>query len=70
MNVIERCRLLAGMSEDPGNLTRTFLSQPTRDVHRCLNDWMTAAGMTVRVAESDGADHRLRQFAQLRRWIR
>ncbi len=47
MNVIERCRFLAGMSEDPGNLTRTFLSPPTREVHRHLGDWMRSAGMTV-----------------------
>lgn len=35
------------MSEDAGNLTRTFLSPPVREVHRRLSDWMTSAGMSV-----------------------
>ncbi|MEO8127361.1 MAG: allantoate amidohydrolase [Bryobacteraceae bacterium] len=47
MTIIERCRHLACMSEDPVVLTRTFLSPPVRDVHRSLCQWMTAAGMSV-----------------------
>ena len=34
--VIERCRLLAGYSEEPGFTTRTFLSPPMRAVHADL----------------------------------
>jgi len=47
MKIIERCRRLAGMSEDPSVLIRTFLSPPVHDVHRCLSAWMTRAGMSV-----------------------
>ena len=47
--VIRRCRQLAESSEAPGEITRTFLSRPMREVHSRLAGWMTAAGMTVRV---------------------
>jgi allantoate deiminase len=45
--IIERCRLLAALSETQGQLRRTFLSPPMRDVHRLLREWMEAAGMQV-----------------------
>ena len=48
-DVIGRCRLLAGFSEEAGCTTRTFLSPPMRDVHADLTRWMTEIGMTVRV---------------------
>src|SRR5262249_4327855 len=44
---IERCRLLAQFSEEPVFTTRTFLSEPMRDVHAQLSAWMAAAGMTT-----------------------
>ena len=47
--VIDRCRLLAGFSEQPGRTTRTFLSPPMRDVHAFLGSWMQRVGMTVQV---------------------
>jgi allantoate deiminase len=47
--VIRWCRQLAKLSEDPGNITRTFLSKPMRDVHTALAAWMARIGMTVRV---------------------
>jgi len=47
MNVIERCRLLAQFSEEPGATTRTFLSEPMHQVHACLRGWMEQAGMSV-----------------------
>jgi allantoate deiminase len=47
--VIERCRLLAGHSEESGHTTRTFLSPPMRAVHADLTAWMIEAGMTVGV---------------------
>jgi allantoate deiminase len=46
---IRHCRELATYSEEPGFTTRTFLSEPMRDVHRHLESWMTGLGMTVRV---------------------
>ena len=47
--VIARCRALAEYSEEPGFITRTFLSEPMRAVHGCLRSWMERAGMTVTV---------------------
>src|SRR4051812_17429207 len=46
---LERCDVLAGFTEKPGRITRTFLSPPMRDVHRAAGEWMSAAGMGVRV---------------------
>lgn len=47
--VIERCRLLAKATEEPGFITRTFLSEPMHAVHAHLRDWMEQAGMSVSV---------------------
>jgi allantoate deiminase len=47
--IIERCQLLAGMSETPGVLTRTFLCPAMHDVHRTLRVWMEEAGMKVSI---------------------
>ena len=41
--VVRRCRVLAGCSEEPGVTTRTFLSPPMRDVHAHVTEWMAAA---------------------------
>ena len=48
-DVIGRCRALALCTEEPGHITRTFLSAPMREVHAQLTRWMTGVGMTVRV---------------------
>jgi allantoate deiminase len=48
-DVIQRCRSLAERTEEPGCITRTFLSPPMRAVHDHLSSWMLAAGMRVRV---------------------
>jgi allantoate deiminase len=45
--VIDWCRRLALLSEEPGRTTRTFLSPPMREVHRLLGDWMRGLGMQV-----------------------
>ncbi len=45
--IIERCRILAGMSETPDSITRTYLCPAMHDVHRTLRAWMEEAGMTV-----------------------
>jgi allantoate deiminase len=47
--IIERCQVLAGMSETPGAITRTYLCPAMHDVHRTLRAWMEEAGMNVRV---------------------
>ncbi len=50
--VIERCREIARFTEQPGRITRTFLSPPMRDVHRCLGGWMESLGMSVSVDDA------------------
>lgn len=47
--VIGWCRTLAGFTQEPGRITRTFLSPPMKDVHRELGDWMRSFGMRVTV---------------------
>lgn len=47
--IMQRCEVLAQFTETPGQLTRTFLSSPMRDVHRTLQNWMEQAGLQVRV---------------------
>jgi allantoate deiminase len=46
---LARCDTLAGSSEWPGKITRTFLCQAMHEVHACLGGWMRGAGMTVRI---------------------
>jgi len=48
-DVIRRCRVLAGCSDEPGFTTRTFLSDSMRVVLVKLTTWMSAAGMSVSV---------------------
>ncbi|WP_263368957.1 allantoate amidohydrolase [Edaphobacter bradus] len=45
--IVARCRQIAAFTEVPGEITRTFLSPPMRDVHTLLRQWMEAAGMRV-----------------------
>jgi allantoate deiminase len=47
--VIEECGLIAGFSEEPGRITRRFLTAPVREVHAHLRGRMEALGMSVRV---------------------
>lgn len=47
--ILHRCDLIAECSETLGEITRTFLRPPMRRVHEHLRDWMTAAGLDVRV---------------------
>ena len=47
--IIARCKAIAELSEQPGCTTRTFLSQPMREVHRNLRVWMESLGMSVSV---------------------
>jgi len=47
--VIDRCKLLAGFSEDPDSTRRTFLSTPMRDCHREITGWLEPLGAEVRI---------------------
>ncbi len=47
--VVRRCRTLARFTEQPGTITRTFLSPPMREVHRLVRSWMEQAGMRVTI---------------------
>jgi allantoate deiminase len=47
--IIRRCRRLAQSSEEPGHITRTYLSPPMHEVHRLVRSWMEEAGMETRV---------------------
>ena len=47
--VVTWCRLIASCSEEPGIITRTFLSPPMREVHAKVGAWMESSGMRVHV---------------------
>jgi allantoate deiminase len=46
--VMERCDLLANISEEDDALTRPFGSQSMREVNKIVSGWMEDAGMSVR----------------------
>jgi len=45
--IIRRCHILAGCTEEPGRITRTFLSAAMREAHRLVRAWMEQAGLAV-----------------------
>jgi allantoate deiminase len=47
--IIERCRILGGFTEEPGWITRTFLSEPMHSVHQTMGGWMRDAGCDVAI---------------------
>lgn len=47
--VIERCRKLAGFSEDRGGTRRTFLSPPMRECHREIAAWLKPLGSEAKI---------------------
>ncbi len=49
LHAIAECRYIATMTEEPGRITRRFLTAPVRDVHEHLRRRMVALGMEVRV---------------------
>jgi len=49
---IERCRQLARITDVPGETTRPFLSEATRDAHALLLTWMTTAGLETRTDDA------------------
>ncbi len=46
---VQRCRTLAGYTEEPGWTTRTYLSAPMHDVHRALTKWLAPRGCAVSI---------------------
>ncbi|MGP8244268.1 MAG: Zn-dependent hydrolase [Bryobacteraceae bacterium] len=46
---IRRCLELAEYTEEPGRITRRFLTPPMRGVHRRVRAWMEEAGLETRV---------------------
>jgi allantoate deiminase len=46
---IERCRKLAGCSEDAGGTRRTFLSPPMWECHREIAGWLKALGVEASI---------------------
>ena len=46
---IAECKRIAQMSEEPGRITRRFLTPPVHDVHALLRSRMESLGMTVHV---------------------
>jgi allantoate deiminase len=49
LRAIAECRQIAAMTEEPGRITRRFLTPPTRDVHNHLRSRMESLGMSVEV---------------------
>lgn len=47
VEAVAECRLLATMSEEPGRLTRRYLTPPVAEVHAHLRKRMTDLGMSV-----------------------
>ena len=47
--VMQRCDLLATLSEEPGRITRRFASAPMHQVHEVVGSWLRAAGLSVEV---------------------
>ncbi|MBI2690237.1 MAG: Zn-dependent hydrolase [Acidobacteria bacterium] len=46
---IARCRELASFTEEPGRITRTYLSPPMHHVHRALRGWLQRCGAAVSI---------------------
>jgi allantoate deiminase len=44
-SIVDACRTIAQFSEDSENITRTYLSPPTRRVHAFLQSWMDRLGL-------------------------
>jgi len=49
LRAIAECKHIATLSEEPGRITRRFLTPPMHDVHAHLRARMEALGMTTRV---------------------
>src|SRR3954470_19726606 len=47
--IISRCRDLAGVSEEPGRLTRRYATPAMARCNALVGGWMREAGLTVRL---------------------
>src|SRR4051794_13518405 len=47
--VISRCQEIARFSEEPGRITRTYLSDPMHQTHRAIRTWCEQSGCDVRI---------------------
>src|SRR5436305_1235153 len=47
--VMERCDLLASLSEEPDCITRRFATPAMRQVHDIIGSWFRTIGMTVEI---------------------
>jgi allantoate deiminase len=47
--ILERCAILSGCTERPGEICRTFLSPAMEEVHSHLRKWIEHAGLAVRL---------------------
>lgn len=47
--IVERCRALAGVSEEPGRLTRRYATPAMARANALVGSWMREAGMTARL---------------------
>ncbi|HWI74756.1 MAG TPA: allantoate amidohydrolase [Baekduia sp.] len=47
--IVERCRELAGVSEEPGRLTRRYATPAMARANAIVGSWMREAGMTARL---------------------
>jgi allantoate deiminase len=61
--VLARCDEVGSFSEDPGKITRTFLSEPMRRLCGRLTQWMEEAGLSVRL---DGAGNLIGRYDGLK----
>ncbi|MGA2726823.1 MAG: allantoate amidohydrolase [Terracidiphilus sp.] len=52
LRALEECQRIAAMSEEPGRITRRFLTPPAHDVHAHLRARMEAMGMTVHLDDA------------------
>ncbi|SMB80584.1 allantoate amidohydrolase [Deinococcus hopiensis] len=59
-----RCHTLATFTQEPGQLTRLFLSPPMRDVHSQLEGWAAALGLETSI-DAAGNWHAVRHSADL-----
>jgi allantoate deiminase len=48
-SVMEHCELLAGFSEERGQITRRFASAPMHQVHTAITGWLQNIGMSVEI---------------------
>jgi len=49
LRVIEECNSIAAMTEEPGRITRRYLTPPMRSVHAHLRERMNGLGMRVEI---------------------